>query len=310
MNTKSLWNGRRLLALALASGSALSACTEGSPEDPAEDQAEDQADLGGPAFAAVLKDEAQRYADDMAFFAVRRTAYQRTGSIPSVPPSLSTNPSDPEYVFLRYVKVATAAETASYQARLENLAITPPSTAELADFETTFEQDAASGIHGVYFTWPGSAAFTGRDSSLSPAGRYRLNMDLPGRAWLSVGPRGSAVAIASGLARLAVNAAMRRLVRGAGGTTAAAAAAATALSTAPAVPTPPARTSASTVDRYRDGGRQFGIPSVEFDLDVPSYTAVSARPAVAAIAAGGTITAVGAVATVAAKHPIHSSDAA
>lgn len=139
MKHSSLWSA--WLALALVSGSTLLGCDEATPSEGEE---------GEVAFAAVLDEEAKRYADDMAFFAARRAAYERTGAIPTVPPSLSSNPSDPEYVFLRYVHVATAAETASYRARLETASLTTPTTEERADFETTFEQDVASGIVGVY----------------------------------------------------------------------------------------------------------------------------------------------------------------
>lgn len=87
MNSSSLWNGRALLALALASGGALSACGEASPSEEAE---ADEA-----TFAAVLDDEARRYADDRTFFAARRAAFERIGAILTVPPSLSSNPIDP-----------------------------------------------------------------------------------------------------------------------------------------------------------------------------------------------------------------------
>lgn len=127
------------VALSLAT---LAACNAADPAPDPQD--------GEATHAAVLDDEAQRYASDMAFFAARRTAYERTGAIPTVPPSLSSNPADPEYVFLRYVHVATAAERASYVARIANQVAPTPTTEELADYETTFEQDAAGGVIGVY----------------------------------------------------------------------------------------------------------------------------------------------------------------
>ena len=134
------WTYRAALALTLTT---LTSCAE-----PAAPEPDDGA--GKRAFATVLDDEARRYADDMAFFRARRAAYEQTGAIPTVPPSLSSDPRDPEYVFLRYVHVGTEDERARYEARLEALGTSEPSPEERADYETTFEQDVADGFTGVY----------------------------------------------------------------------------------------------------------------------------------------------------------------
>ncbi|HEY5937639.1 MAG TPA: hypothetical protein VIU61_23490, partial [Kofleriaceae bacterium] len=57
--------------------------------------------------ATALTAEEQQYATDMEFFRKRREAYQATGRKPTVPPSLSANPLDPEYEFAGYMKIAT-----------------------------------------------------------------------------------------------------------------------------------------------------------------------------------------------------------
>lgn len=141
MTTTPSWTTRAALALAL-----LASCADPTTEPPAERTAIDHA----PTTAAVVDDEARRYAADMAFFAARRAEFDKTGAIPTVPPSLSSDPHDPEYAFLRYVHIGTAAERAAYDARLEAAGAPEPSAEERADFETTFEQDAASGFVGVY----------------------------------------------------------------------------------------------------------------------------------------------------------------
>ncbi len=143
-----------LAALALAPS-----CTDlPSTADPAADPAPDPAAApAGPAASAeapqaavVIDDEEQRYAADMKFFEARRAAFERDGTRPTVPPSLSSNPQDPEYVFLRYTRIGTEAERQRNLGRFETSATVQPSTQERADYETTFEQDVAQGFTGVY----------------------------------------------------------------------------------------------------------------------------------------------------------------
>lgn len=155
MPNQSRWptwpNWKRLAALAAIA--AAPSCTDPTPAtDRNADQATDPPTATGeaPQAAVILDDEAQRYAADMKFFEARRAAFERDGTRPSVPPSLSANPQDPEYVFLRYMHLGTDLERARYEARLETAGAAQPTTQELADYETTFEQDAALGFTGVY----------------------------------------------------------------------------------------------------------------------------------------------------------------
>lgn len=157
MSKSALWSPCALAVCAVVSWGPLVAC---GPERPAaevpsdeaapEASATDQSTTSPTAPAAAFDDEARRYAADMAFFSARRAAYERTGAIPTVPPSLSSDPSDPEYVFLRYARLATTEEAERYYERIWAAGVEAPTAEERADYETTFEQDAAAGIVGVY----------------------------------------------------------------------------------------------------------------------------------------------------------------
>jgi hypothetical protein len=140
MTIDTTWTCRAALALAIT---VLASCAEPGAPGP-------EPGAGDRALAASLDDEARRYADDMVLFRARRAAYEQTGAIPTVPPSLSANPHDPEYVFLRYVHIGTEAERAAYEARLEAQGAPEPSAEERADYEITFEQDVSGGFAGVY----------------------------------------------------------------------------------------------------------------------------------------------------------------
>jgi V8-like Glu-specific endopeptidase len=67
---------------------------------------------------------------DQQFFAERRAAFERTGQAPTVPPSLSADPADPEYVFLGYMPIATPQQEAAHFARLRTQRPKPASAAE------------------------------------------------------------------------------------------------------------------------------------------------------------------------------------
>jgi len=107
-------------------------------------------DLATTTTGALTDDEAQKYAADMAFFRARRDAYLRYGTIPTVPPSLSSDPRDPEYVFRGYMHVATADEERLDDAKVA--AAWPPaaSDAEVASYSLTIEQEAAAGPIGLF----------------------------------------------------------------------------------------------------------------------------------------------------------------
>lgn len=68
--------------------------------------------------------------EDRKFFAERRAAFERTGEAPKVPPSLSANPEDPEYVFLRYTPIATPEQEAAHFERLGRQRPEPASLVE------------------------------------------------------------------------------------------------------------------------------------------------------------------------------------
>lgn len=69
---------------------------------------------------------------DKAFFAERRAEFERTGVAPMVPASLSANPTDPDYVFLGYMPIATREQEEAHFARLRAQTVRPASEAELA----------------------------------------------------------------------------------------------------------------------------------------------------------------------------------
>lgn len=79
---------------------------------------------GGPLAAQAQDLETSR------FFAERRAAFERTGEAPTVPPSLSADLEDPEYVFLGYMPIATAEERKAHFARLKQEKPRKPSAAE------------------------------------------------------------------------------------------------------------------------------------------------------------------------------------
>lgn len=83
---------------------------------------------------------------DKAFFAERRAAFEQTGAAPTVPPSLSSDPADPELVFLGYMPIATPEQEEEHFARLQTRRLQPASEAELT--ATLYDQEVA--------TWAGS----------------------------------------------------------------------------------------------------------------------------------------------------------
>jgi V8-like Glu-specific endopeptidase len=100
--------------------------------------------------ATALTAEEQQYAADMEFFRKRREAFQATGKVPAVPPSLSENPLDPEYEFAGYMKIATLEEERLDDERVA--ANWPPkaSREEVQSYSWTLEQELADGAFGMF----------------------------------------------------------------------------------------------------------------------------------------------------------------
>jgi hypothetical protein len=67
-------------------------------------------DVSAGAYRTEQEAEDAAYAADIAFFQARRDAYERRGTIPTVPPSLSSDPYDPEYKFVGYMDVLERPE--------------------------------------------------------------------------------------------------------------------------------------------------------------------------------------------------------
>jgi V8-like Glu-specific endopeptidase len=83
---------------------------------------------GGPLTSYAQDQQSQQ----AGFFAARRAAFESTGATPTVPPSLSADPYDPQYVFLGYMPIATREQEEAHFARLERQTIRPASQEELA----------------------------------------------------------------------------------------------------------------------------------------------------------------------------------
>ncbi len=106
-------------------------------------------DLGEPSdFADDLKAEHAQYEADMVFFGERRKAFEQHGIRPTVPPSLSSDPQDPEYEFRGYMNIATEDEERADRARLELARREPvePSDREIANELTPVGDDPVVGI--------------------------------------------------------------------------------------------------------------------------------------------------------------------
>jgi V8-like Glu-specific endopeptidase len=120
----------------LLAAAALSACAVDAPDT-------DHINAG-------LSDEASQYDADMEFFRKRREAYYATGEVPTVPPSLSSDPHDPEYQFGGYMKIATPEERRLEAERVAASWPPRPTSAELASYSWTMEQELADGTFGVF----------------------------------------------------------------------------------------------------------------------------------------------------------------
>jgi V8-like Glu-specific endopeptidase len=84
--------------------------------------------------------------DNKTFFAERRAAFERTGEAPTVPPSLSADPADPEYVFLGYMPIATPEQEKAHFARLRTQRPKPASAAEKKALNTQLAEQEIAGV--------------------------------------------------------------------------------------------------------------------------------------------------------------------
>ncbi|MBX2802793.1 MAG: trypsin-like serine protease [Myxococcales bacterium] len=102
--------------------------------------------FGDPAdFPDDIAAEEEQYARDMAFFEARREAYQATGAIPTVPPSLSDDPEDPQFEFAGYMRIATADEQERDRLAREDKEPAEPSREELAEEDRELYEDELAG---------------------------------------------------------------------------------------------------------------------------------------------------------------------
>ena len=85
-------------------------------------------------------------ADTDAFFAERRAHYETTGEAPTVPPSLSADAHDPEYVFLGYMPIATPQQEAAHFARLRTQRPKPASAEELKSLAAPLTDQEFAGV--------------------------------------------------------------------------------------------------------------------------------------------------------------------
>jgi V8-like Glu-specific endopeptidase len=90
--------------------------------------------------------ENTRYRTDRDFFSVRRRAYEQNRTVPKVPPSLSTNPNDPQYEFLGYMSIASPAQTRAHFARLRTVKPKPMTSAETATLSRALHEETVVGV--------------------------------------------------------------------------------------------------------------------------------------------------------------------
>lgn len=83
---------------------------------------------------------------DKKFFAERRAAFERTGKAPTVPPSLSADPADPEYVFLGYMPIATPAQERAHFARLKTQRPKKAGAAEMKALNAPLASQKMAGV--------------------------------------------------------------------------------------------------------------------------------------------------------------------
>ncbi len=85
-------------------------------------------------------------APDAQFYAERRAIYEQTGLAPTVPPSLSADPADPEYVFLGYMPIATPKQEKEHFARLAKERPKPMSTEERQALNASLDAQEFAGV--------------------------------------------------------------------------------------------------------------------------------------------------------------------
>jgi V8-like Glu-specific endopeptidase len=89
---------------------------------------------------------AQDHGDDMKLFAERRAEFERTGKAPTVPPSLSADPDNPDYVFLGYMPIATPQQEAAHFARLATQRPKPLTAAETKAMNASLADQEIIGV--------------------------------------------------------------------------------------------------------------------------------------------------------------------
>ncbi|KAM3109139.1 trypsin-like serine peptidase [Phormidesmis sp. 146-33] len=95
---------------------------------------------------AKLNDQDGRYRTDMEFFSRRRGAYERNRTVPKVPPSLSSNPNDPDYEFLGYLSIASPAEQRAHFSRLRTAKPKPITGAESTSLSRSLSDETIAGV--------------------------------------------------------------------------------------------------------------------------------------------------------------------
>jgi|GEM_PF-3522273 len=98
------------------------------------------------ATAATTTSDTAAYRDDMKLFAERHARFERTGEAPTVPPSLSADPHDPEFVFLGYMPIATPEQEAAHFARLRAQPPKPAGAAELKALDAPLSRQEIAGV--------------------------------------------------------------------------------------------------------------------------------------------------------------------
>ena len=91
--------------------------------------------------------------EDTKFFAERRAVFERTGEAPTVPPSLSADSEDPDYIFLGYMPIANAKQQKAHFDRLKTEKPRNPSVAETRSRSLRDQEIAAVFVNEAGEKW-------------------------------------------------------------------------------------------------------------------------------------------------------------
>ena len=101
--------------------------------------------------------EESQFEADMKFFLERRRRYLTEGRIPTVPPSLSLDPHDPEFEFRGYMNVRTdedgGPDALPEQQNRSKSPATPPSEPEASDGEFAADGDGGVFVNAAGESW-------------------------------------------------------------------------------------------------------------------------------------------------------------